>query len=197
MEVMCRRVPGGLAPESQDEADKLVKIKAGAAVRVIDASTRRYPNAFAIVDASDYDRLAKFKWTATAKTGKHRSVIYAVRHVKEAGRSFNVRMHCEVMGEKHIDHLDGDGLNNSRSNLRACTNSQNQQNRKIGFGASQFKGVSWHKATGKWRATIVVERKQKALGYYRAEEDAARAYDAAAVANFGQFASPNFGGTNG
>lgn len=172
-------------------------LRAPEPARTINVSTRRHPEAFAVIDACDYDRLAQFKWTATAKSGKRRSVIYAVRRVTEAGRSFIVRMHCEVMGEKHIDHIDGAGLNNQRSNLRVCTNAQNQQNRKVGFGASRFKGVSWHKASSKWRATIVVERKQKALGYFRAEEDAARAYDAAASVIFGAFSALNFGGANG
>jgi hypothetical protein len=80
-----------------------------------------------------------------------------------------------------IDHIDGDGLNNCRSNLRAATVAQNQQNRgKPKNNSSGFKGVGWHKKTSKWRAYIRVQRVQRHLGFFNTKEEAAEAYRQAA-----------------
>jgi hypothetical protein len=92
-----------------------------------------------------------------------------------------------------VDHQDGDGLNNRRSNLRICTHQNNSRNmRRHRDSASRFKGVSWWKTRQIWRAYIVVDNKQKGLGYYNNDTDAARAYDAAAKKLFGEFANLNF-----
>lgn len=72
-----------------------------------------------------------------------------------------------------IDHIDGNGLNNSWANLRIATNQQNQFNRKTP------RGYSWHKGAGKWRATIFLDRKQIHLGFFTEESDARAAYLAA------------------
>lgn len=90
-----------------------------------------------------------------------------------------------------IDHCDGISTNNAWSNLRAASASQNganSQKRKI--GSSQYKGVSPKKR--KWAARITVNRRTIHIGYFATEEDAARAYDAAAIAVHGEFAALNF-----
>lgn len=74
--------------------------------------------------------------------------------------------------EEDIDHVNGNRLDNSIRNLRAATRGENHQNR----GGSSYTGASWHSKAGKWRATIVVGGKQKHLGYYSSQEDAASAY---------------------
>lgn len=158
-------------------------------MRLIDVSTKKFPGAMAMVDARDHERLSQHKWTAT----QPQNVIYATRPILKNGKKTTVRMHCEILGVVGIDHKDGDGLNNCRSNLRPCTNTQNQHNRKRVHGSSKFKGVSWHKGERKWRANIVVDKKQISLGYFADEVTAAHAYDAAAEIHFGEFASPNFG----
>jgi hypothetical protein len=157
-------------------------------VKLIDVSTPSFPNTFAKVDDADYEALAKFKWSAS----KPHNVIYAIRGIAVDGKQTTVRMHQEIVGASAtIDHADGDGLNNQRTNLRPCSERQNQQNRRKWRGRSAFKGVSWHKHTGKWRATIVVNSKQASLGYFDCPGCAAVAYDAAAKHSFGEFACPN------
>jgi hypothetical protein len=106
-------------------------------------------------------------------------------------------MHQLITGLHGVDHQDRDGLNNQRYNLRASTHAQNMQNRRYTHGSSQFNGVAWHKRVGKWGATIRVSRpggggRKRHLGYFIDEEEAARAYDAAARALFGGFALLNF-----
>lgn len=104
-------------------------------------------------------------------------------------------MHREIVaseGRFEVDHRDGDGLNNQRHNLRIATSSQNQGNQcKTQGRTSRFKGVSWAKRHGKWVAQIQVKRRSKNLGYFRREEEAAAAYDQAALRFFGEFARLN------
>jgi hypothetical protein len=88
-----------------------------------------------------------------------------------------------------IDHIDGDGSNNAWSNLRAAdkiTNGANAIRRKT--NTSGYKGVSPHKTTGKWRATITYNRRQIALGIFDTPEAAHTAYAAKAIELFGEFA---------
>jgi hypothetical protein len=95
-----------------------------------------------------------------------------------------------------IDHKNGNGLDCTRENLRLATRSQNQHNagRRMYAGArsSRFKGVHWHRVTGKWVAQIMAARKYHYLGLFIDEEQAARAYDAAARELHGEFAQLNF-----
>jgi hypothetical protein len=95
-----------------------------------------------------------------------------------------------------IDHKNGNGLDCTRENLRFVTSSQNQHNsgRRVYTGkrSSRFKGVHWHAETKKWVAQIMAARKYHYLGLFADEEDAARAYDAAATELHGNFARLNF-----
>ncbi len=91
-----------------------------------------------------------------------------------------------------VDHYDGNGLNNCRANLRICTRQQNAYNSRRSGGTSQFKGVHFEKATGKWRATITLKGEHFDLGLYDDEVEAARAYDRKAIELFGEFAYLNF-----
>lgn len=89
---------------------------------------------------------------------------------------------------KWIDHRDGDGLNNSWSNLREATPSQNNQNSKRQKNnTTGFRGVSYHKYKGKFRAKINVNGVSNHLGYYSTAEDAHAAYRRAAVRIHGEF----------
>jgi hypothetical protein len=91
--------------------------------------------------------------------------------------------------EGNIDHIDGDKLNNSITNLRIATVRQNGANLlKYHKGTSKYKGVGWHKRDKKWRAYISNQH----IGYFESEEGAARAYDARAVEEYGDFAKTNF-----
>jgi len=91
-----------------------------------------------------------------------------------------------------VDHIDGNGLNNLRENLRICSNNQNQYNQRPRTnGSSRFKGVSWHKNEKVWQATIKFNGRQTWLGQFNSEERAAMAYNEAARRMFGEFALLN------
>jgi hypothetical protein len=93
-----------------------------------------------------------------------------------------------------IDHIDREGLNNCKYNLRSATPAQNRLNNCRGFNSptSKYKGVFFDKKRGKYRAVLSVDGKKKHLGYFDNEIDAARAYDTAAELHRGKFAALNF-----
>lgn len=144
----------------------------------------------ATVDDQDFELVSRHLWHVHKDPSGGR---YAVRRWREDGKRRVQYMHCLIMGRRGIDHADRDGLNNQRSNLRPATQSQNMANtRKRPGSSSQYKGVAWFGRTGKWTAHIQVNGHGLNLGYYTDEADAARAYDTAAVAAFGEFARINF-----
>lgn len=146
---------------------------------------------YAIVDAADYEWLTQWHWRA--ERGKGNRTFYAARRERlPSGKSSRVTMHQLLCG-KGCDHIDGDGLNNRRVNLRLATNSQNLANRRIfTVNTSGYKGVAWNKNCGKWQAQIGIEGKTHYLGLHVRVEDAAIAYDEAARKLFGEFARLNF-----
>jgi hypothetical protein len=143
---------------------------------------------FALVDPADYKILKKFNWSVIEKSG----IFYAVRydHKKE------IRMHRQITNApSHLvcDHIDHNGLNNTRKNLRLCTLAENSLNQKIRKGcSSKYKGVYWHKRDKKFYARISHKRKSHHLGCFRNERAAAYVYDCAAKKLFGDFAHLNF-----
>lgn len=146
----------------------------------------------AIVDAADYEWLSQWKWYAMmAGEG------YAARSVRlPDGRKGIALMHrviLEPRSDQDVDHIDGNGFNNSRSNLRACTHGENLHNqRKARINTSGFKGVFYDRRVGKWQAQIKVNNKNRSFGLHNTPEDAARAYDKAARELHGDFARLNF-----
>jgi len=93
--------------------------------------------------------------------------------------------------KRHIDHENRNKLDNRKVNLRWATFTQNFANKEKTTGKSHYKGVCWDERRQKWRATIKVHGEQIWLGYFLVEEDAAHAYNNAALEYFGEFARIN------
>lgn len=149
----------------------------------------------AIVDDADYEWISAHRWYFV-DSGKH-GYGHAARQVRvDSGGWRQVRMHREIVGAKageQVDHINGDPLDNRRSNLRICNNAQNRANmHRKRRSSSRYKGVHWHKRDRRWVATITINGQRIALGSYTDEEEAARAYDRAAPEVFGEFARTNF-----
>lgn len=142
---------------------------------------------FAIVDAADYEWLSRYKWTANCKGDK----CYAYRRDKGRG----VLMHRAIMQAPKglvVDHIDGNGLNNRRSNLRLCTQAENSRNARPRRGTSRFKGVRAHNTPGQFVAEITLDGRARYIGSFTDEIEAAIAYDLRAVVLFAEFARLNF-----
>ena len=146
----------------------------------------------AIVDDADYEWLNQWRWRAH----KRGHTFYATRwSPRDGNRRRMIHMHRLLLvlpPDMEADHINGSGLDNRRINLRVCTHTQNQMNRqKYGSATSSYKGVSWCKQTNQWRGDICRNGKHINLGRFADEQDAARAYNAAAREHFGEFAKLN------
>lgn len=150
---------------------------------------------FALVDDRDYEWLSQWKWYAR----KTYSSFYAARmaSVKENIGKKMIHMHREILGISNLpniipDHIDNNGLNNQRHNLRIAGFSENMANRRsFKNSTSKYLGVSWYKESKKWRTTIQKNKKFKHIGLFNNETDAALAYNNAALKIHGQFAKLN------
>lgn len=168
-------------------------------MRRIPLRSRKYPGLVALVDDEDYEMLSRYRWNPQTVKSK-RVNFYAITVVAAdtgSGRTI-VRMHKLLTSYGRVDHVDGNGLNNQKHNLREVTDSQNAANQVKRTGtSSRFKGVSWSQSSQKWAAYICKDGRHgqprnRNLGTFTVEEDAARAYDEAAVEAFGEFARLNF-----
>lgn len=143
-------------------------------------------NKKAIVDDEDYEQLNSIKW-------KYHKTGYAVRNQWFPGdkRYRTLRMHRIIMNNPIglvVDHINGDSLDNRRSNLRVCRHNQNIQNQKLRVDSkSKLKGVYLHKKNQNWCARF----RKKHLGVFRSAEEASEAYNRAALLEYGEFARLN------
>jgi hypothetical protein len=160
-------------------------------VVLIPLSGERGRGMFAQVDEADAAKVAGYSWSLKTSDGGN---CYAVAYVRGSGRRGRRRvlMHTLLTGWARVDHEDGNGLNCTRRNMRKSTASQNGANSSARRGSSAYKGVAWYRQTSRWQAYITVNRRRRHLGYFTDEADAARAYDAAAIAEWGAFARLNF-----
>lgn len=162
--------------------------------------TIELPNgALALVDADDFERVNKFHWCISSV--KHLQYAHRRSHNDESIDTKTVKMHRFILGLhgkkfQHIsvDHINGNGLDNRKSNLRRADMSQNLANIHTRHSKHIFKGVSYssRKKHCQWRARIRKDNKLIDLGHYPTVELAAAAYDGAAKALYGEFANGNF-----
>lgn len=149
----------------------------------------------ALVDDEDYALVSAHKWCAEVKRYKDGSVrdVYAVHYTpKINGKRKVLRLHSFLMGTKGVDHIDLNGLNNQRYNLRLATTAQNNRHQRLRKdNASGYKGVYWDKWANKWKAQIGVKGKQIHLGLFVDILDAALVHDVKCLELHGEFALTN------
>lgn len=146
---------------------------------------------FVFVDDCDYKYLNQWKWY----TKKDRHTFYAVRNLRKSKHTSQtpVYMHGVILQRigikfQQVDHIDGNGLNNCRSNLRAATNQENSFNQRLAKNnTSGHRGIIWYKRYQKWMAEIRTNGRLKFLGYFDNIEEAIRAYDEAAIKYYGKY----------
>jgi hypothetical protein len=152
---------------------------------------------YAIVDPEDYERLNSHKWYAI----NCKNTFYAGRNssVPKTKKRLYIKMHNQVINPPKgliLDHINRNGLDNRKANLRPVTCAQNILNRPYVFkrknSRSKYKGVTWHKAQNKWQVQICYNGKHKTIAYFQNEIDAAKAYDEAAKKYHKDFAVLNF-----
>ena len=146
------------------------------------------------MDEAHLDRVSQYTWTVL-KIGERQ---YAQAWNKGIG-GHPILLHRFILNldfgdPRQVDHINRNGLDCRDSNMRIATSSQNHMNQPkfTGTYSSRYKGVSWNKQREKWEVYIQVDYKKIRLGFFNIEEDAARAYDKAAIEHYGEFAILNF-----
>lgn len=144
---------------------------------------KKIPVKFAKIDDEDFERVSQYTWTLSDN--------YA--HAWDGEKHISLhRFITNCPANMVVDHINHDGLDNRKENLRICTYSQNSMNvKKRKISTSKFKGVTKCSQTGKWRAQIHFNKTRKNLGRFITEVDAAKAYNKAALEIHGEFASLN------
>lgn len=136
---------------------------------------------WAIVDDKDFAWLCQWRWSACEKR-KGLGEFYAVRQDRSGDRPRMLPMHRQIMAPgsgEVVDHINGDGLDNRRCNLRVCSQADNMLNRRKNRArsSSRYKGVAWHPGGRKW----IAQFRTQYLGLFPTQEEAAAAYNRAAL----------------
>ena len=148
----------------------------------------------ALVDDEDYENISKYSWS-------YHGAGYAARGYHKDGKLIILKMHQQIIGNVpdgyEIDHINGNKLDNRRCNLRTISHQENVFNTKKrvlqnpGIRPSKYKGVNWRDERHKWVSRITLNGKRFYLGLYETEEEAAIAYNKAALQLFGDCARLN------
>lgn len=154
----------------------------------------------ALVDDEDFQRVSELSWHIREQQSRYAK--YAIANVKVNGKwvGKTVLLHRFILNLNDpnviVDHIDSNGLNNTKSNLRICSNKENRRNSKKykPSASSLYKGVHKHGRSGEkcWIATVTNDKKIIYRKAFYEEVDAARAYDDVARKYFGEFANTNF-----
>jgi hypothetical protein len=149
----------------------------------------------ALVDDEDFEYLNQWKWYSD----RHPNLCYASRRVPlEQGKQTSIGMHRQILGLLHgdkrqVDHINHNGLDNQRHNLRICSCSENQGNQRLNKkNTSGYKGVVFDKRKKMWRANIKHGGHRITIGYFHFPIDAAKTYDAKAKELRGEHVCLNF-----
>lgn len=147
-----------------------------------------------LIDDDDLERVAKLNWYAWYSGYDWYACSYTIRE----GKRVQVYLHrfiLDVWDKRSIDHINRNGLDNQKLNLRACTQTENLANTpKYANNSSGYKGVSWSKGAKKWEAYVTCNKQRHYLGLFNEAEVAARVRDAKAKELLGEFAVLNFPG---
>lgn len=191
----CPALPGQMRVTKETECCRLFQKRGPRVLRTAppepqDSSIRHIPltqGKYTIIDAADYERVAAFNWCVSASGNR----VYAQSYMN--GKTMVLhRFLTNAPAGMVVDHIDHNGLNNRRSNLRICTSQQNLYNSRPHGKTSRFKGVSWNTRLKRWIASIHHAGRTHFIGQFTDEIEAAKAYDRAAAAMFGEYAYLNF-----
>ncbi len=166
-------------------------------VNPITSTVREIPlrrGGVALIDDDDYKKIAAFRWNIR----KDGYVEYAARYIQINGKNVRISMHRVILNLSHrdgtiVDHINGNGLDNRKTNLRIVTSSLNRYNCRMRYNnTSGYRGISWHRKDKKWRVSICFKGKQFWCGEFINKISAALAYDNAAIKYYGTDAKLNF-----
>jgi hypothetical protein len=157
----------------------------------IDIHSPKYGKHIVLIDDLDYNLIKDFKLSVA----KRKYTFYVTVSFGKISKQKLLHRYLLNLNNRNqmVDHVNGNGLDNRRENLRIFKNNQNTRNagKHKTNSSSKYKGVSWCNTRNKWEANIKVNYKKKFLGYFESEIEAAKKYNIAAIKYFGEFARIN------
>jgi hypothetical protein len=159
----------------------------------IKLTSPKYGDFNVYIDDSDFDIIKEYNWVVDMRRNGRKYVVASVKiGVNKFSRIYLHRLIINAPKNKNVDHIDNNGLNNTRDNIRIASNGQNLSNRgKQSNNTSGYKGVVWYNPLNKWKAQIGYGNNTKHLGYFNNILEAAKAYNDAAIIIHGDFSCLN------